>query len=430
MLVVYVEEVSERLIYTLDFIFRDRKIEYQITNDPIYYNKLEGFKFNYSNRVFETGVHIQPSEVIFSEVIKEYEINKSIFYRLECLSFDGIVDPIASVFYLISRYEEYLILRRDVHDRFQAKNSLQYKFGWLRQCICDRWCEDLISFMEEEYKRVLSSFKFHTTIVPTFDVDNVRAFEWKEGVRTWIAIWKDRISKNTENRNLRQLVLANKQKDPFDNFDYILNISDRGFDVKMFWLVGDFAKYDRNVSVNDKRHRSLIKKMSVRTSLGVHPSYKSNLSGYYLEREIERIEQITGEYPKISRQHYLKLHLPQTYRQLIHYGIEEDYTMGYADEVGFRAGTARPFYFFDLQKNNATNLLVHSFSYMDRTLKDYLNLSKDEVLKLVEELFREVNAYGGEYICLWHNESLGNAFGWNGWSDVLEYTLSFKNEIN
>ena len=56
MLVVFVDEVSERLIYTLDFIFRDRKIEYQITNDPIFYNKLEGFKFNYSNRVFESGV--------------------------------------------------------------------------------------------------------------------------------------------------------------------------------------------------------------------------------------------------------------------------------------------------------------------------------------------------------------------------------------
>jgi hypothetical protein len=67
---------------------------------------------------------------------------------------------------------------------------------------------------------------------------------------------------------------------------------------------------------------------------------------------------------------------------------------------------------------------------MDRTLKDYLNLSKGEVFQLVEELFREVNAYGGEYVCLWHNESLGNAFGWNGWNEILEYTLTFKNEIH
>jgi hypothetical protein len=430
MLVVFVEEVSERLIYTLDFIFRDRKIEYQITNDPIYYNKLEGFKFNYSNRIFETGVHIRPSDLIFSEEIKDYHIQKSLFFKLECLSFDGIVDPIASIFYVISRYEEYVILKRDSHDRFQAKNSLQYEYGWLKQCICDRWCEDLISFMEEEYLRALSSFKFQTTIIPTFDVDHVRAFEWKEGVRTWVAKWKDWISKNRENAELRLRVLNKEEKDPFDTFDYIQDIADRGFDVKLFWLVGDFAKYDRNISVNDNRHRGIIKKMSMNSQVGIHPSYKSNLSGYYLEREIDRIQEIISEKLEISRQHYLKLALPQTYRQLIHFNILEDYTMGYADEVGFRAGTARPFYFFDLQKNHSTNLLVHSFAYMDRTMKDYLKLSKGEAFQVVEELFREVNAYGGEYICLWHNESIGSAFGWAGWNEVLEYTLNFKNEIH
>lgn len=430
MLVVFVDEVSERLIYTLDFIFRDRKIEYQITNDPIFYNKLEGFKFNYSNRVFESGVHIRPSDVIFSEEIKEYQIVNSLFFKIECLSFDGVVDPIASVFYLISRYEEYVVLKRDSHDRFQAKNSIQFKYGWLKYCICDRWCEDLISFMEEEYQKPLSSFKFQTTIIPTFDIDNVRAYEWKEGIRTWVAIWKDRISKNVESLELRSKVLNKEQNDPYDTFDYIIDLSERGFDVKLFWLVGDFAKYDRNISVNDKRHRTLIKKMSLQSTVGIHPSYKSNLSGYYLEREIDRIEEVIGEKPTISRQHYLKLSLPQSYRQLIHYGITDDYTMGYADEVGFRAGTARSFYFFDLQKNNITNLLVHSFAYMDRTLKDYLTLSKGEVFQLVEELFREVNAYGGEYICLWHNESIGNALGWDGWNEVLEYTLNFKHEIH
>jgi hypothetical protein len=430
MLVIFVEEVSERLIYTLDFIFRDRKIEYQITNDPIYYNKLEGFKFNYSSRIFETGVQIRPSDVIFSEEIKDYHILKTLFFKLECLSFDGIVDPIASVFYIISRYEEYVVLKRDIHDRFQAKNSLQFEYAWLRQCICDRWCEDLISFMEEQYQRPLSSFKFQTSIIPTFDIDNVRAFEWKEGVRTWVAKWKDWISKNRENADLRFRVLNKEEKDPFDTFDYIQDISDRGFDVKLFWLVGDFAKYDRNISLNDIRHQSVMKKMSTCTQVGIHPSYKSNLSGFYLEREIDRIQEVIDEKPTISRQHYLKLSLPQTYRQLIHFDILEDYSMGYADEVGFRAGTARPFYFFDLHKNQTTNLLVHSITYMDRTLKDYLNISKKDAFSVVDDLFREVNAYGGEYICLWHNETVGNAFGWSGWNEVLEYTLNFKNEIH
>jgi hypothetical protein len=430
MLVVFVEEVSERLIYTLDFIFRDRKIDYQITNDPIYYNKLEGFKFNYSTRFFETGVQIKPSDLIFSEEIKDYHLSKAIFFKLECISFDGHVDPIASIFYIISRYEEYVDLKRDIHDRFQAKNSIQKKFDWLELCICDRWCEDIISFMEEGYQRVLSSYKFTTTIVPTFDIDNVRAYEWKEGLRTLIAKWKDFYSKNQRNKELRSKVLDKEIKDPYNTFEYISDISLRGFDVKLFWLVGDFAKYDRNLSVNDSRHRDEIINMSKQTSVGIHPSYKSNLSSYYLERELERIEDIIGGKIQISRQHYLKLHLPQTYRQLIHFNITDDYTMGYAEEVGFRAGTARPFYFFDLLKNHSTTLLIHSFAYMDRTLKDYMNLKEEKVKEKIDKLFREVNAYGGEFSFIWHNESIGDADEWKGWNEFLEYTLNLKNEIH
>ena len=156
------------------------------------------------------------------------------------------------------------------------------------------------------------------------------------------------------------------------------------------------AKYDSYEEYKSRNEKIKIYKVKLNNKWGIVDSKGKEL----IPNEYDRIEEIIGERPKISRQHYLKLNLPQTYRQLIHYGIKEDYTMGYADEVGFRAGTARPFYFFDLPKNHTTNLLIHSFTYMDRTLKDYMNLSKGEVFKLVEELFREVNAYGGEYVCL------------------------------
>ena len=81
MIVIFVEAVSERLVYVFDFIFKDRKIAYQITNDPIYFEVLEGFKFNYSNQHFETGLQILPSEVLFSEEIIDYQLEKELFYQ-------------------------------------------------------------------------------------------------------------------------------------------------------------------------------------------------------------------------------------------------------------------------------------------------------------------------------------------------------------
>ena len=33
------------------------------------------------------------------------------------------------------------------------------------------------------------------------------------------------------------------------------------FDIKLFWLLGDYGKYDKNISYKHKRHIRLIKKM-------------------------------------------------------------------------------------------------------------------------------------------------------------------------
>ena len=163
--------------------------------------------------------------------------------------------------------------------------------------------------------------------------------------------------------------------------------------------------------------------MSQLTDLGIHPSYKSNSSTYYLENEIERLNEIVGYKVSISRQHYLKCKLPETYRHLLEYGIREDFTMGYASQVGFRAGTSRPFYFFDLVKNMRTSLKVRPFAYMDGTLNEYLNCTIIESKMILDELINEVKIYGGDFISIWHNESIADYGKWRGWSSLIDHTI-------
>ena len=62
---------------------------------------------------------------------------------------------------------------------------------------------------------------------------------------------------------------------------------------------------------------------------------------------------------------YLFLNLT---RILIDAGIAEDYSMGYPDEPGFRAGIARPYYFYDVAEDHQTNLKIFPFQVMDATL--------------------------------------------------------------
>ncbi len=422
MIIVFVEEITERLIYVFDFVFKDRGVKFQLTNDPLFFDLNEGDKFSYSLRKFEGVPQLIPADILFTESIKEYQLSKGFFFDEECLVLDHLCDPFAAIFYVLSRYEEYIILKRDNHDRFVPTNSIQFEYKWLDKCVCDRWCVAIFLFLEDYFVKPIDSYRIESKLIPTFDIDHVRAFEWKEGIRTLYGQARDFIEKKYTQKKRRSNVLAKIEKDPYDTFDFIQSFVNDGLDVKVFWLVGDFAKNDKNISAYDERHRALILEMSNQLDVGIHPSYKSNDSTYFLEKEILRLNEITGHKIIISRQHYLKLELPLTYRNLISYGIKDDYSMGYAQEPGFRAGTARPFYFFDLKKNTKTNLKLHPFSYMDITYRKYKKMSVIQAKDSVQQLANEVKQFGGQFIPVWHNESISEYEEWVGWSELLYFT--------
>ncbi|NJM16655.1 MAG: hypothetical protein HC896_15980 [Bacteroidales bacterium] len=109
-------------------------------------------------------------------------------------------------------------------------------------------------------------------------------------------------------------------------------------------------------------------------------------------------------------------------------GIKEDYTMGYAGAPGFRAGTCRPFYFFDLTENKETELLVVPFQVMDGTLRNYMKSSPEESIKIIKQLIDKVAEVGGTFVSLWHNESLSEWGPWKGWTQVYEEMLEHAYE--
>jgi hypothetical protein len=426
MLLIYVDEVTERLIYTLDFIFKDRGIYFKITNDPMYFEQTDEVKLNYSTKSFENCVKISPATVLFDAAIFPYSISENHFENEFCFAFDTIVDPFSSIFYVLTRMEEYVNNKRDEHDRFSAKYSILHQHGILQKAMCDRWSEAIIKHIEQKLAISLSPWPIDVRIVPTFDIDNTYAFKWKQNWRLFLSTFKYWMKKDHDRLKRRSAVLKGIEKDPYDTFDLMIEISRRGFDVHLFWLLGDYTKYDKNISSMDQRHRKLILEMSQKLKVGLHPSYRSNEANFYLEREKSRMDGILGHEVKFSRQHFLKLSLPITYQNLIKKGFTDDFSMGFADEIGFRAGTARPFKFFDLSTNSATDYTIHPFAYMDGTIHEYKNWSIEESKVEIEKIYREVEKFGGDFICIWHNETIGNFSKWRGWTEVLDFTLNLS----
>jgi peptidoglycan/xylan/chitin deacetylase (PgdA/CDA1 family) len=222
----------------------------------------------------------------------------------------------------------------------------------------------------------------------------------------------------------RFTVIWNLKRDPFDTFESILRLKNE-YDVKtiFFFLIGDYSTFDTNVSASKTKYKLLIKEMVDYARVGLHPSYFTMQDAALLKKEKERLENITNTPVTRSRQHYLRFSLPETYQNLIDLEVEEDYSMGYASTVGFRASTCTPFYFYDLDFEIQTPLKIFPFALMDTTLNDYMKLTSKQSLGRIRDLKNEVKAVNGTFITLFHNESLSNYLRWRGWKRLYESML-------
>lgn len=122
------------------------------------------------------------------------------------------------------------------------------------------------------------------------------------------------------------------------------------------------------------------------------------------------------------------LNLPQTYRRLINLDIKEDFTMGFAQQIGFRAGTCTPFPFYDLDMDFTTKLIVNPFAVMDASLNFYMELTPDEAYQRICKLVDEVKRVDGTFMSLWHNESLSDKWDWKGWKDLYQRMIMYARE--
>lgn len=428
-LLLYTPFITERLQYVMQFICSSRGIAWQITNNrQLFIQQDATAKFNYSDEIFTERIpQLLPAPVLLEYGVKSYLIKKAAFSKQDCMSFDGYIDPLASIFYVLSRYEEYLPKSTDEHDRFIAAHSFQKKFGWLETPIADIWAETFLEYLQDNHP----NFEYQqapSRLILSFDIDNTFAFKHKNAMQLIGGRIQDFLKGKTENLNLRREVLDGSTPDPNDTFVQIESYQKRVNDVKLFWHLGDFKQYDRNISWTNPIHQRLIQRMSTNMEIGSHPSYQSYLNETLVRQERGRLEHIIKKPVYSSRQHFLKLHIPSSYRLLNNLGYQHDYTMGFADEIGFRMGTAHAVRFYDVRSDETLPLVIHPFVYMDGTLNQYMKLSIEEAKNRIDKLAQLVKKYGGDFICIWHNDTINSHGAWENWTQVLEHTISqFEN---
>lgn len=328
-------------------------------------------------------------------------------------------DLFAMIFYLLSRYEEYLAHTPDKHGRYPSKASVASQHGFLRLPILDYWVEQLRQQLSRRYHIEIPINKEYT-LLPTIDIDMPYAYRHRQ-IKGVAATMRDALL-GRKKRVGQRLSYYRKGTDPFDTYHYLLeHLPTQSL---FFFLMSNDHPLDENYLVNHPAYRDIIEKIRKRYSIGIHPSYASHADGSILRKEKERLESISGQPISISRQHYLKLSLAETYRNLLNAGITEDHSMMYADAVGFRAGTCHSFLWYDLERERVTDLRITSPCVMDVTMKDYESLPPTQSIEIISELQHQVKQYHGTFSFIWHNSSFSSVHGWFGWHRVFEYLVN------
>ncbi len=428
-ILVYTSHLTNRVRYTfklmctnllgLNVIFTDDKEELAVH---------DGAALNYSHKQQGNELFFKAHGLLAKSGIEEHDIQVFEWEGVPCF-FGGTTaaavpfDPFAAAFYLVSRYEEYLPHIRDHYGRYEAKESLAYRNNFLRKPVVNIWAAIVGEKIKAHYPNITlkaPSFQYISTI----DIDNAYAFKEKGLMRTVGAYARSLMKLDFKETMRRTGVLLGSQQDPYDTYDYQLELQ-RKYNLKTiyFFLLADYGLNDKNVPVSSTRFQSLIKSLADYADVGIHPSFGSNFNADKLPKEIKRLANITKKEVTRSRQHFLMLSLPETYRKLIDNDITDDYTMGYASEVGFRAGICVPYQHYDLDMDTPTPLRIHPFAVMEGTLNEYMQVSVEEAIDIVKELMDEVKAVNGTFISLWHNETMNDEKKWEGWRVVYEKTI-------
>jgi len=440
-----------RLRYVLKELGRDLGWRFQLMTDKdkwvIHKNDIKILYGENTGGVKSTNwpahAYLSGSSVEAADLEVEYQEGVPVFFSTPSGN-----DLLACMFFLLARYEEFWEFTADAHGRFPASESHALRNGYLHRPVVREWAAVLAERILAEFPNLPAPKNRPFTFRPSYDIDLLWA--WKHrGWRSPAAGLRDLLTGHP--RRALQRFTTSSDDDPYNTLPFLEDLhanpglpraEARAWDTKpfglkepgestasktsgaqlepiYFWLLANNEdRRDPNPYPIPDEQIAVMRQIIGQHQVGIHPGYLSSDRPELIVEEAARLQTVTGRTVQHSRQHFLRFRLPETYRSLRSSGITHDYSMGYADAVGWRAGTNLPFFWYDLEREEATGLTVHPFAAMDVTLKNYLKQSPQGAQQQVIELAELVRPFGGDFMLLWHNSSFAEEYGWAGWREM------------
>ena len=400
MLLIFVPEITERVKFTFDVCFNAVSfVPYKLTTDLEFFYAEDCPKFWYNFEKIDNYFGFIAHNLLFEDKISASMLKSY---------FNG--DMFAQIFFLASNYTSYF---PEAQPRFPKRPLIN-------MLVYDKILTKL--------KKNFHNFSFQLPMlqhIPTIDVDLAFKYKYKSFLKTCAWFCRDLLRADKKALIDRYKVLTKKISDPWDCFDKIIEFHNK-HNVKpiFFFLVGKQGKFDRNIPLDNPEMQAIIKNLDEqRFEIGLHTSVGGLSDFENWKTEKESLENLIGKKITKSRQHFIKLNFPESFKNFEKIGIKSDFSIIDKQNLCFRLGTTVPIKFFDLQSNTISDLTIVPSAIMDVSLRDYKKLSVEDAKEACKRILSYYKQYGGTFVTIWHNESFSEDGKWANWNEVYEYII-------
>jgi hypothetical protein len=347
---------------------------------------------------------------------------------------DFALDVFGSAFFMLTRYEEMIGHARDEYDRFPPEASLAVAEGFLDRPLLDEYVAAFWAAVHELWPG-LERKPAPLVLGLTHDVDYAWAARGTPVGIVARALATDLLRQHSPGSFARRAVALAASRlgriafDPFDTYDFLMETSERvGLRSTFYFMTGlGRARLDGYYDLSDPRLARVLARIHARGhEVGLHAAFDSYRSAEALAAELEALKTACRKagFEQEAwgiRQHFLRFETPVTWRAQDSAGLTHDSTLGYADEIGFRAGTCREFQTFDLGERRALELRERPLVAMDWTLFSRYRLDAAGAAARVKPLVERCRATGGRPVLLYHNSSLPGRRERVEYRELVEY---------
>ena len=333
------------------------------------------------------------------------------------------LDPVASVLYFLSAWQEIHSVSTDEHGRFPYEQSIQHSLGnadepwveWYRHIFADALRKKGATLESKEWAGKDWAF------CPTHDIDYDR--KWRPGIYKRELLDRVVLNKDREDPTPRLSRVTDvfqsflNREDPFQTaFSRMQDeVKSRGGRATYFMKSGGKGRRDVPYSLTSPFiYPQLVQLRANGFEIGHHPSYHAFLHPERLIREKEKLETVCGFKILAHRAHYLRVSMPQSAHHVAESGFKVDSSLGFATQGGFRHATCLPFPLYDPVRQVELDVWEMPLTVMESSLFNRMNLTSAQASSYTDALMATVARFGGVFVGLWHN-TLWDERDYPGW---------------